>query len=45
MRRLGYEQYGTVSNDGGSVISPEIGRVEPSHVVGMHVTQLLLSQR
>jgi pimeloyl-ACP methyl ester carboxylesterase len=39
-RRLGYEQYGAVGNDGGSMISPEIGRLDPEHVVGVHVTQL-----
>lgn len=40
MRRLGYERYGAVGNDGGSMISPEVGRVDPSHVVGVHVTQI-----
>ncbi|NUS03869.1 MAG: alpha/beta fold hydrolase [Nonomuraea sp.] len=40
MARLGYERYGAVGNDGGSMISPELGRVAPEHVVGVHVTQL-----
>ena len=40
MRRLGYERYGAVGNDAGSLISPEIGRVDPEHVVGVHVTQI-----
>jgi len=40
MRRLGYERYGAVGNDGGSMISPEVGRLDPEHVVGVHVTQL-----
>jgi len=40
MRRLGYERYGAVGNDGGSMISPEVGRLDPGHVVGVHVTQL-----
>ncbi|MEV0295673.1 epoxide hydrolase family protein [Nocardia sp. NPDC050710] len=40
MRRLGYEKYGTVGNDGGSSISPEVGRVAPESVVGVHVTQV-----
>jgi pimeloyl-ACP methyl ester carboxylesterase len=40
MRRRGYERYGAVGNDGGSLISPELGRVAPSHVVGVHVTQI-----
>ena len=40
MRRLGYERYGAVGNDAGSMISPELGRIAPDHVVGVHVTQL-----
>nr|WP_055506605.1 epoxide hydrolase [Nonomuraea pusilla] len=40
MARLGYERYGAVGNDAGSMISPEIGRTDPEHVVGVHVTQL-----
>ena len=40
MRRLGYERYGAVGNDAGSTISPELGRVDPDHVVGVHVTQV-----
>ncbi len=40
MRGLGYERYGAVGNDGGSMISPEVGRADPEHVVGVHVTQL-----
>ncbi len=40
MRRLGYERYGAVGNDAGSMISPEIGRLDPDHVVGVHVTQI-----
>jgi pimeloyl-ACP methyl ester carboxylesterase len=40
MHRLGYERYGAVGNDGGSMISPEIGRLDPEHVIGVHVTQL-----
>jgi pimeloyl-ACP methyl ester carboxylesterase len=40
MRRLGYERYGAVGNDAGSMISPEIGRLDPAHVVGVHVTQI-----
>ncbi|MFF5109893.1 epoxide hydrolase family protein [Streptosporangium sp. NPDC000509] len=40
MRRLGYDRYGAVGNDGGSLISPEVGRIDPEHVVGVHVTQL-----
>ncbi|SFO85987.1 Epoxide hydrolase N terminus [Amycolatopsis arida] len=40
MHRLGYDRYGAVGNDAGSMISPEIGRIDPEHVVGVHVTQL-----
>ncbi|NJP30725.1 epoxide hydrolase family protein [Micromonospora thermarum] len=40
MSRLGYERYGAVGNDGGSLISPELGRIHPEHVLGVHVTQI-----
>lgn len=40
MERLGYQRYGAHGNDGGSQISPEVGRRDPGHVVGVHVTQL-----
>ncbi|MGN9803140.1 epoxide hydrolase family protein [Micromonospora sp. L32] len=40
MARLGYDRYGAVGNDAGSMISPEIGRIDPEHVLGVHVTQL-----
>ena len=40
MARLGYERYGAHGNDGGSMVSPEIGRHDPDRVVGVHVTQL-----
>jgi pimeloyl-ACP methyl ester carboxylesterase len=40
MHRLGYQRYGAVGNDGGSMISPEIGRIDAEHVVGVHVTQI-----
>ena len=40
MRRLGYERYGAAGNDAGSMISPEVGRLDPDHVVGVHVTQI-----
>jgi pimeloyl-ACP methyl ester carboxylesterase len=40
MRQLSYEQYGTVGNDANSIISPEIGRLDPDHIVNMHVTQI-----
>src|ERR1700722_543896 len=37
MRRLKYQKYGAVGNDAGSMISPEIGRRDPDHVVGVPV--------
>ncbi len=40
MRRLGYDRYGAVGNDAGSMISPELGRIDAEHVIGVHVTQL-----
>jgi hypothetical protein len=40
MRRLGYERYGAAGNDAGSMISPEVGRLDPKGVVGVHVTQI-----
>jgi pimeloyl-ACP methyl ester carboxylesterase len=40
MEQLGYDRYGAIGNDGGSMISPELGRLEPDRVVGVHVTQL-----
>ena len=40
MDRLGYRRYGAAGNDWGSVISPEVGRVAPDSVVGVHVTQI-----
>ncbi len=40
MHRLGYERYGAAGNDAGSMISPEIGRLDPEHVIAVHVTQV-----
>ncbi|WP_236796424.1 epoxide hydrolase family protein [Amycolatopsis sp. GM8] len=40
MDLLGYDRYEAVGNDGGSMISPEVGRIAPDHVVGVHVTQI-----
>ena len=40
MGRLGYKRYGAVGNDAGSMINPELGRIDPEHVVGSHVTQI-----
>lgn len=40
---LGYDLYGAAGNDWGSIISPQIGRFDPDHVVGTHVTQIFLA--
>jgi len=37
MSRLGYERYGAQGGDWGAFISPELGRIAPDHVVGVHV--------
>jgi len=37
MARLGYERYGAQGGDFGALISPDLGRVDPEHVVGVHV--------
>ncbi|KAB2344372.1 epoxide hydrolase family protein [Actinomadura rudentiformis] len=37
MSRLGYERYGAQGGDTGSLVSPELGRVAPDNVVGVHV--------
>jgi pimeloyl-ACP methyl ester carboxylesterase len=38
MSRLGYERYGAQGNDAGALISPELARLYPEHVVGVHLT-------
>jgi pimeloyl-ACP methyl ester carboxylesterase len=40
MRRLGYEQFGVQGGDLGSIVSPEVARVAPDRVVGVHVNAL-----
>jgi epoxide hydrolase len=37
MRRLGYERYGAQGGDVGAGVSPNVGRVAPDKVVGVHV--------
>lgn len=41
MRRLGYHRYGAQGGDTGAVVSPELGRIDGEHVVGVHVNNLL----
>jgi pimeloyl-ACP methyl ester carboxylesterase len=40
MRRLGYDRYGAQGGDTGAIVSPELGRIEPDRVVGVHVNNL-----
>lgn len=37
MNRLGYERYGAQGGDWGAFVSPELGRVDPDHVAGVHL--------
>ena len=37
MRRLGYDRYGAQGGDMGAFVSPDLGRIAPEHVVGVHV--------
>jgi len=37
MAELGYERYGAQGGDFGAFISPDLGRVDPDHVAGVHV--------
>ena len=41
MRRLGYDRYGAQGGDTGSAVSPELGRIDPEHVIGVHVNILV----
>ncbi|GAA4262851.1 epoxide hydrolase [Dactylosporangium darangshiense] len=40
MNRLGYHRYGAQGGDTGAIVSPELGRVDPAHVLGVHVNNL-----
>jgi len=37
MRRLGYERYGAQGGDLGAFVAPDLGRVDPGHLIGVHV--------
>jgi pimeloyl-ACP methyl ester carboxylesterase len=43
MRRLGYDRYLVQGGDWGSLISPEVARADPDHVLGVHVNALVTS--
>jgi pimeloyl-ACP methyl ester carboxylesterase len=40
MKRLGYERYGAHGNDAGAIVAPIQGRLDPDHVIGVHVNQI-----
>lgn len=37
MHRLGYDRYAAQGGDMGALISPDLGRADPDHVIGIHV--------
>jgi len=37
MDRLGYQRYGAQGGDWGAFVAPELGRIEPDRVAGVHV--------
>jgi epoxide hydrolase len=37
MARLGYRRYGAQGGDWGAFVAPELGRIDPDHVVGVHL--------
>jgi epoxide hydrolase len=41
MRRLGYDRYVAQGGDAGGLISPWVGRLDPGHVLGVHVNALI----
>lgn len=36
MHRLGYDRYGVQGGDAGAAIAPDMGRIDPRHIVGIH---------
>jgi epoxide hydrolase len=41
MGRLGYERYGAQGGDTGAIVSPQLARIDPDHLVGVHVNSLV----
>jgi hypothetical protein len=39
-----HERFGVAGNDAGSMVSPEVGRLAPDRLVGVHVTQVFSFQ-
>jgi pimeloyl-ACP methyl ester carboxylesterase len=37
MARLGYERYGAQGGDFGAFVAPDLGRVDPEHLIAVHV--------
>ncbi|GAB1510271.1 epoxide hydrolase family protein [Actinophytocola sp. KF-1] len=37
MHRLGYDRYAAQGGDFGALVTPDLGRVDPDHVAGLHV--------
>jgi epoxide hydrolase len=42
MNRLGYEKFGVQGGDAGAILGPEIGRLAPSQVLGVHINAATL---
>ena len=42
MVRLGYGRYGAQGGDWGAFVSPELGRIDPDHVLGVHLNAATL---
>jgi pimeloyl-ACP methyl ester carboxylesterase len=41
MSRLKYQRYGVQGGDAGAFIAPEMGRIDPAHIIGVHVNALV----
>src|SRR5471032_2712576 len=41
MDRLGYQRYGVQGGDAGAFIAPEMGRIAPTHLAGVHVNAMV----
>lgn len=41
MHRLGYERYGAQGGDVGSAVAPDMGRIDPAHMIGVHVNAMV----
>jgi epoxide hydrolase len=41
MNRLGYTRYGAQGGDTGAMVSPQLGRIDSEHVIGVHVNSLV----